>query len=88
VYWLDNIDKYIEHYGSMGIINKTNTLHNSSKELEIDEELLNKYSIEAQFSPRIRQEQDIVLKYDTIKAEKLSFKVGELTSSWGRDSYA
>ena len=72
----------------MGIINKTNTLHNSSKELEIDEELLNKYSIEAQFSPRIRQEQDIVLKYDTIKAEKLSFKVGELTSSWGRDSYA
>ncbi len=71
----------------MGIINQTNTMHNSSKELEINEELLNKYAIEAQYSPRIRQEADIVLKYDTITAERLTMKVGELTSSWGRDKY-
>lgn len=71
----------------MGIINKTNTLHNSSKELEIDEALLSKYSLEAQYSPRIRQESDMVLKYVAIKADKLGFKVGELTTSWGRDKY-
>jgi len=71
----------------MGIINQTNTLHNSSKELEINDELLAKYSIEAQFSPRIRQESDIILKYDTITPQKLSMKVGELTTSWGRDKY-
>lgn len=71
----------------MGIINKTNTLHNSSKELDITSELLSKYSIEAQFSPRIRQASEIVLKYETIRPEILSFKVGELSTSWGRDKY-
>jgi len=71
----------------INIINQTNTIHNSSSELELDDSILSKYFLEAQYPPRVRDASEMVVKYNTISDSLLSFDVGEKAYRWEKESY-
>ena len=71
----------------INIINQTNTIHNSSSELELDEPILSKYFLEAQYPPRVRDTSEMVVKYNTISDSLLSFDIGEKAYRWEKESY-
>ncbi|MEM9545229.1 MAG: DEAD/DEAH box helicase [Bacteroidota bacterium] len=71
----------------INIINQTNTIHNSSSELELDEKILSKYLLEAQYPPRVRDASEMIVKYNTISDSLISFDIGEKTHRWEKESY-
>ncbi|MEE9438153.1 MAG: DEAD/DEAH box helicase [Saprospiraceae bacterium] len=71
----------------LNIINQSNTVHNSSSELEIKEDLLSKYNLEAQYPPRIRDEAEMSVKYKIITEKLLSFDIGETGINRERTKY-
>jgi non-specific serine/threonine protein kinase len=72
----------------INIINQTNTIHNSSSELEMDADMVSKYTLEAQYPPRVRDSSDsMVVKYNTISENLLSFDIGEKAYRWEKESY-
>lgn len=71
----------------LNIINYSEQVHNSSKEYELTDDLIEKYKHDAQYSSRIRDDKEMIVKYNTIKADLLSFKVGELEHNWNKEKY-
>jgi len=71
----------------INIINQSNTIHNSSSELELEEEMLGKYHLEAQYPPRVRDANEMVVKYNTISENLISFNIGEKAYRRERENY-
>ncbi|MFT6336082.1 MAG: SNF2 family DNA or RNA helicase [Saprospiraceae bacterium] len=71
----------------INIINQTNTIHNSSSELEMDDDILSKYTLEAQYPPRVRETAEMIVKYNTISENILSFDIGEKAYRWEKEKY-
>jgi len=71
----------------INIINQSNTIHNSSSELELEDEMLGKYHLEAQYPPRVRDANEMIVKYNTISENLISFNIGEKAYRRERESY-
>ena len=71
----------------MNIINQSNTVHNSSSEIELTEEILSKYELEAQYPPRVRDLSDMMVKYNKVSEQLLSFDIGEKAYGWEKENY-
>lgn len=71
----------------MNIINFSDKIHNTSKEYELSKKTIEKYSHDAQYSQRIRDKEEMVVKPNGLKEGFISLKIGERTFHWNREKY-
>lgn len=85
-----SLKKKFEYNSSaiLNIINFSKKIHNTAKEYELTDELLEKYELDAQYPTRVREDVEMNVKYHGIQENYLALDIGEIEHNWNKEKYA